>query len=241
MNKLNIIKSSIKDGIMSEEKEFFPNLTEENIKLLYKNNLNKFLKKINLKEEDIVLIDDNNIEEGYLILKEGKKKNNTKKEVIIIRSSLPNFLVGVKTNDYPLIMGSVTIKEETVCGVCLGNLENINNEILDKLVGYLIMETGCAPYDITFYISSCISKEKLIIDEQKYLTSRVLKMGIEKQKNGSHLDLRLAIFNELYSQIVEADHIYFDTDNIEDNFNYFSKIGNRNGKNIIGVVFNEEV
>ena len=138
-------------------------------------------------------------------------------------------------------MGSVTIKEETVCGVCLGNLENINNEILDKLVGYLIMETGCAPYDITFYISSCISKEKLIIDEQKYLTSRVLKIGIEKQNNGSHLDLRLAIFNELYSQIVEADHIYFDTDNIEDNSSYFSKIGNRNGKNIIGVVFNEEV
>lgn len=241
MSKLNIIKSNIKDGIISKDINYFPNLKTEEINLLYETNLNKYLNKLNLSKQDIVLIDDDNIEEGYLILKEGKVKNTTHKEVIIMRSSLTNFLVGIKTNDYPIIVGTVEKDNEIICGVCLGNLDNLNNEILDKLVGYLIMETGCAPFDITFYISSCPSKQKLIIEQEKYLKSRVIKTGIEKQKDGYHLDLRLAIFNELYNQIVEADHIYFDTENIEEKTNYFSEIGNRPGKNIIGVVFTDEV
>ena len=72
MSKLNIIKSNIKDGIISKDINYFPNLKTEEINLLYETNLNKYLNKLNLSKQDIVLIDDDNIEEGYLILKEGK-------------------------------------------------------------------------------------------------------------------------------------------------------------------------
>ena len=196
MNKLNIINSDVKDGIISKDKTYFPNLSEEDINNLYNYNLEKYLKKLNLTLDNAIIINDSNVEEGYLILKSGKIKTSTSKEVVIMRSSLKNFYIGVETSDFPVIIGTVKKDNEIICGICLANLINLDNEILDKLVGYLIMETNCAPYDINFYISKTVGKDKLLIDK-KYINSRVLKDFINKEKNGYYLDIRLAIFNEL--------------------------------------------
>ena len=43
--KLNVFISSQKDGIMSKEKQFFPNLTKEERELLYKTTLTRFFER----------------------------------------------------------------------------------------------------------------------------------------------------------------------------------------------------
>ena len=61
------------------------------------------------------------------------------------------------------------------------------------------------------------------------------------KKNGkNYLDIRLAIFNDLYNQIVNPECIYFDSTNTVKNKDYYSNIGNRLGKNLIGIVFKED-
>src|SRR5574344_628569 len=119
MNKLNIINSDVKDGIISKDKTYFPNLSEEDINNLYNYNLEKYLKKLNLTLDNAIIINDSNVEEGYLILKSGKIKTSTSKEVVIMRNSLKNFYIGVETSDFPVIIGTVKKDNEIICGICL--------------------------------------------------------------------------------------------------------------------------
>ena len=46
--KLNVFVSSVKDGIMSKDKNYFPKLTEEERNILYENTLNRFSKVLSL-------------------------------------------------------------------------------------------------------------------------------------------------------------------------------------------------
>lgn len=237
MSKLSVISTKIKDGNFTIEEKYFPNLTEEERILLYNTNL----EKLGIKRENAVILNEDNQEEGYLLLKEGKIKNTTKKEAVVMKSSLEDFFILVETSDSPVMIGSVTKKNETTVVVALGTLKNLKNEILDKMVGYLIHATGCAPFDMTFYISSCPNKEDYIIKDQMLVESRIFKDAIEKKKDGYHLDIRLAIFNDLYNQIVNPDSIYFDSTNSVEKENSFSEIGKRPGKKLVGIVFQKKI
>ena len=70
MSKLKIITTRTKDGNFDKNKESFPNLTEEEIELLYNSNL----EKLDINRKNTVIINENNQEEGYLILKKEKRK-----------------------------------------------------------------------------------------------------------------------------------------------------------------------
>ena len=58
--KLNVFVSSQRDGIMSKEKNYFPNLSTEERELLYKTTLTKFFERRNIKYEDVVVLQENN-------------------------------------------------------------------------------------------------------------------------------------------------------------------------------------
>ena len=236
MSKLKIITTRTKDGNFDKNKESFPNLTEEEIELLYNSNL----EKLDINRKNTVIINENNQEEGYLILKKGKKKTETNKEAVVIKDSLTDFFVLAETNDYPVIIGTVKKDDEETAIIALATLNNLKNEILDKMVGYLIHATGCAPFDINFYISACPNKEDLVITDKNLLKARIFKGAIEKKNGQNYLDIRLAIFNDLYNQIVNPECIYFDSTNTVENKDYYSNIGNRPGKNLIGIVFQED-
>lgn len=240
MRKLNIITSFTKDGIMSNDRKYFKNLTKTERDLLYNKTLERFLQKINISTNKCIILNKDNNEYGYKLIGKNKKLN-TKKEVIVMKSTTPNFFVGAETVDEPVIIASVTKNRETVCAIGLGSLENLKNELLDKMVGYLINESGCTPFEITFYISATLKPENVIIKDKEFINSRVLKEGITKENDGYHLDIKLAIFKDLYNQLVDPKLIYFSSDNpITDN-RYFTNVGNRAGKNIIGVFFQDEV
>ena len=54
--KLNVFVSSTRDGIMSQDKKYFPKLTKEERESLYKNTLSRFFSRRELHSEDAVII-----------------------------------------------------------------------------------------------------------------------------------------------------------------------------------------
>ena len=60
--KLNVFISSQKDGIMSKEKRFFPNLTKEERELLYETTLTRFFERKNIEYEKVVVLPETNTE-----------------------------------------------------------------------------------------------------------------------------------------------------------------------------------
>ena len=103
-----------------------------------------------------------------------------------------------------------------------------------KILG---LDSNKATFEMKFYIGPCPSKENYIIDENLELEEKIFKKAVEKVNNKIHLDLRYAIFNQLYLEIVAPEEIYFDSNDTVENNKYFSTIGKRIGKHISCVVF----
>ena len=60
--KLNVFISSQKDGIMSKDKKYFSNLSQEERDLLYKTTLTRFFERRNIKYEDVIVLPEKNSE-----------------------------------------------------------------------------------------------------------------------------------------------------------------------------------
>lgn len=238
--KLNVFISKRKDGIMSKDKEFFPNLNKEERELLYESTLKRFFLHRNISLENVVLLPEKN----DLIKKRSATKDlkKFKEAIIILKDTTRDLIVACETNDYPVI--TVTAKKEdghSFTAIALGTIKNLNNNLLHEMIESLIEKTNAAPFEMTFYISPCPSKnEFLVTDLNEFTNTAIWKDALIKIKNKTYLDLRYAIFNNLIKEIVDPNYIYFDsTDPIKDE-NYFSTIGNKPGKNLVCVVYSDE-
>ena len=239
--KLNVFVSSTKDGIMSNDKKYFPKLTEEERNILYENTLNRFFTRKNLDYKDLVLITEkNNLKASRVATKNNKK---IKEIVVILKETTPNLPIAVETTDSPIIIASAKNKEgKNVCAVALATIKNLNNDLLSLIVDSLMKETDAAPFEMTFYIGACPSKENYILDSVEELTNTLWNNTYEKKKKKYYLDLRYAIFNQLIKEIVDPNYIYFDSTDTTEDENYFSDIANKSGKHLECVVYtNEEV
>ena len=240
--KLNIFTSTTKDGIMSKDKKFFPTLSTEERTLLYENTLDRFFSKINIDYQKVIFLSNSNINISSRIVTEKTKK--VKEGIVLLKSSTPNLVVATETTDDPIMVASTKLKNgESISAIALGTIENINNNIIHEVIESLIKETGAAPFEMTFYIGACPSKENYILEDTSKLTNDdIWKNAIKKKNKHYQLDLRYAIFNQLISEIVDPNYIYFDQNDTSVNSNYFSKFSNREGKNLVCVVYtNEEV
>ena len=96
--KLNVFVSSQKDGIMSKDKKFFPNLSTEERELLYKTTLTRFFERRNIKYEDVVVLPEKNTEiksksrKRFKFLLVNRKILDFQKEAKCYRISLDNIL-----------------------------------------------------------------------------------------------------------------------------------------------------
>ena len=238
--KLNVFVSSTKDGIMSADKKFFPTLTKEERNLLYKNTLMRFFDKRNIQYENIVILSEKNKIIKPRVVTENNK--NRKEAILILKDNTKDLCVAVETSDYPVIIASTTNeKGNRVSAIALGTIKNLNEGILHEMIESLIKETNAAPFEMTFYICACPSKEKFLIKDLNEFTNNLIwQNALTKEKKKTYLDIRYAIFNTLIKEIVDPNFIYFDsTDTIED-ANYFSDIGEKSGKNLICVVYSDE-
>ena len=101
-------------------------------------------------------------------------------------------------------------------------------------------ESNKATFEMKFYIGPCPSKENYVINDSLKLNEKIFANAVENINGQKHLDLRYAIFNQLYLEIVDPSCIYFDSNDTVQSDKYFSKIANRNGKHISCVVFTDE-
>lgn len=237
--KLNIFTSTTDDGIMSNEKKYFPNLTKEEREILYKNTLERYYKKYNINLENVFIIPKSSTQMKARTVTE--KTKVIKEKILILKSKTPNLSVAVETIDEPIIVATVNLdNDESVSAIALGSIENLNDGLLFEIVEALMKETDAPPFEMTFYIGACPTKEEFELESIDKLTSPMWKDSIEKRKKKYYLDIKYAIFNQLISQIVDPNYIYFDTTSTVTDNKYFSKYKDKQGKNIITVVYTNE-
>ena len=237
--KLNVFVSSQKDGIMSNDRKFFPNLTTEERELLYKTTLTRFFERKGIKYEDIVILSEKNkLIKSRSISSINKK---SKEAIYILKDLNKGKCIAVETSDYPVIIATANNPEgNSVSAVALGTIENLNNDILHEIIESLLKETDAAPFEMTFYIGACPSKEKLIVNPNLLTNSYIWKDALEKKKKTHYLDIRYAVYNTLIKEIVDPNNIYFDSTDTTEDEKYFSDMGNKPGKNLICVVYTDE-
>ena len=238
--KLNVFVSSQRDGIMSKDKKYFPNLSTEERELLYKTTLTKFFERRDIKYEDILVLTEKN---NVIKSRSAAIVNEKSKEAIFILKDNSNKCVAVETSDYPVIIATANTDDgKSVSAIAQGTINNLNNDLLHEIIECLLKETNAAPFEMTFYIGACPSKEKLIVNPNLLTNSYIWKDTITKKKKNHYLDIRYAIFNTLIKEIVDPNNIYFDSTDTTDDEKYFSDLGNKPGKNLVCVVYtNEEV
>ena len=230
--RLNIFRSTTKDGMISEEKEYFPNLTKEEIKMLYQEKLKKVLKKYDISAEKAVFYKNTGEIKAKTIT--NKQKEYKEKILLLKEKEIP---VIVETDDYPIIVGSVTGEKE-LAAIGLGTIENINQNIIHEMIEVLMKKTGKAPFEMIFYIGPCPNKDNLIKNNQMNLSNkRIWEKAIINEK---YIDLRFAIMNLLFLEIVDPNNVYFDSKNPVEDKNFYSSIANRKGKNINVVIYTND-
>ncbi len=233
--KLNVFSTTIKDGNFTKEKKYYPNLTTKEINLLYDANINRFLKKTGFPIKNYVVLSTKNKELKARTVTETTKK--VKEQILILKGTTKDVAVLVETNDNPVIIASFN----NTCAIALGTIENINNNIVHELIEALIKETNAAPFEMTFYITACPSKENYCLDSLDKLTELGIWKDTYLKKRGKYyLDIRYAIYNQLLYEIVDPHYIYFDSKDTTENLNYYSNLAERPGLNLTCVVYTDE-
>ena len=236
--KLNVFVSSTKDGIMSNDKKYFPKLTKEERDLLYESTLTRFFSKRKIDRENVIIINDKNTKHSaHTSTKENKK---IKDKVVVLKDKTPNLVVAVETSDEPIIVASAKNEQnESTCVVAKASIKNLNEDLLTLMVDTLMKETDAPPFEMTFYIGACPSQDKFILDNISELTSPIWKDTYKKKKNKYYLDIRYAIFNQLLKEIVDPNFIYFDSNDTTES-DYFSDYTDKKGRHLECVVYTDE-
>ena len=237
--KLNVFVSSQKDGIMSKEKTYFPNLTSEEREILYETTLSRFFAKRNIMSENVIVLPEKNKEIKSRVVTKTTKK--VKEAILLLKDTTENLCIAAETSDYPVIIASAKKEDgHSVVAIAIGTPENLNNDLLHEMVESLIKETNAAPFEMTFYIGACPSQENFPIDINVLTNSYIWKDTTVKKKRKYYLDIRYAIFNTLIKEIVDPNNIYFDSTDTTIASKYFSTLGNKPGKNLVCVVYSDE-
>lgn len=237
--KLNIFTSTIKDGIMSNNKKYFPNLSKEEVKIIYNLNVKRFLEKYNLRIEDMIKLND----KGNKVTSRVVTDNNKiyKDKILLLKENTTNIPIIVETDDDPVIVATAkNEKNETIAAISKASIENLSNNLIHEMTEILMKETDAATFEMTFYIGPCPSKENYLIQDKSKVNTKFFEKALEEKNKKLYLDLRYAIFNELYLEIVDPNNIYFDSTNTVSSSKYFSEIGNKPGKHLTCIVFKEE-
>lgn len=238
--KLQILTSTVKDGIMSADRIYFPTLAKEERTLLYDNTINRFAQKIGLSKENVIVVEDSG--KKITVGKASKNKLKMKNKIVLLKSTLKDFIVAVPTSDDPVLIANVPINDqESISAIAKITIDNLNNNILHEVIEVLIKETNKDPFEMTFYISACPFKENLELNsEENILSNPIFKKAITKNKNKYYFDIRYAIFDQLVAEIVDPNYIYFSEIDTATDKNFFSTIGQKLGKQLVCVVYQDE-
>ena len=83
--KLNVFISSQKDGIMSQDKKFFPSLSTEERKILYETTLTRFFERRNIAYENVIVLPEKNTEIKSRVVTSTTKK--VKEAILLLKDT----------------------------------------------------------------------------------------------------------------------------------------------------------
>ncbi len=236
--KLNIFHSVITDGIMSKDKKYFKDISKDDIEAMYYLKTKRFLQKYNLSNDDMIVMNSKNKKIATRVVTRNQK--DYKEAVLMLKETTNNLPILVETDDDPVIVASAEDENnKKVAVIGLATIENLKNGLIHEMTESLMKETDKATFEMTFYIGPCPNKENYIVNKEE-VNHKIFEKAIETKKNNTYLDIRYAIFNELYLEIVDPNNIYFDSTDTVTSDKYFSKLGKKEGKHVSCIVFTEE-
>lgn len=261
--ELKIVYSKREDGIMSDDKMFYPNLTTEERKNKFELNKKNFLKKHNLENVNILIPVQKTIYEEqdetfnykdgtYEILTEenitdylnGEKYFHD--DFLIMGSNIKNILVSDKVADCPMLILVAKITEENwMIAIAHCGGEYINRLLPKQMADALVKESNVKPQNIKVYITPCISKESYVYDKYPQIATNkdAWKNAIEKREELYYIDLRAAIINQLLEKGLKKENMIVSNKDTRTDNDFYShaayKKGNasKNGRFIAGAVF----
>ena len=261
--KLKIIYSKREDGIMSDDKMFYPNLTEEERKSKFKLNKNNFLQKHNLNNVNILIPVQKTIYEEQdetFNYKDGTYEILTKENVmkylngekyfhddfLIMDSSIKNILVADKVADCPMLILLAKINEENwMLAIAHCGGEYINRLLPQQMLSALVKESNVDSKNIEAYLTPCISKESYVYDKYPPVATNkdAQKNAIEKRENLYYIDLREATINQLLEKGLKKENITVSNKDTRTDDDFYSHVAykkgdiSKNGRFIVGAVF----
>lgn len=261
--KLKIIYSKREDGIMSDDKTFYPNLSEEERKNKFELNKKNFLQKHNLDNVNILIPVQKTIYEEQdetFNYKDGTYEILTKENVtkylkgekyfhddfLIIDSSIKNILVADKVADCPMLILLAKINEENwMLAIAHCGGEYINRLLPQQMLSALVKESNVDSKNIEAYLTPCISKESYVYDKYPPVATNkdAWKNAIEKRENLYYIDLREATINQLLEKGLKKENITVSNKDTRTDDDFYSHVAykkgdiSKNGRFIVGAVF----
>lgn len=197
-------------------------------------NINKYLSRMNLDGNKAIIMNNLNVKKSSHSVVEGN--NKLKDRILILKENVKNIPVVVETDDEPIIVAyAEDDNNKQIAVIAKASIDNLNTDLIHDMTEVLMKESNKATFEMKFFIGPCPSKDNYPVDKKQELNDKIFGKAVENNK----LDLRYAIFNQLYLEIVDPSCIYFDSnDTVEDD--YFSTIGKKQGEHISCVVFTDE-
>lgn len=252
--KIKIFETGIAEGVMSDNKKFYINKSEEEIKNKFLKTKQKIAKKYNRDEYKVVRAtqknDINNLEypDGqYLVVEEKNLKKNDYwyekliADILIVPSTEKNITIGHQMADCPILI--VEDRKKLVTAISHCGAKYINRELPIQTIEALEKEYHSNLEDLYVYIGSHIRKENYIYDTYPiWATNKeIWENNITKKDNKYFIDVTSAIAEQLTKKGIK--HIEISPINTATDSNYYSHYQStrgqkeKNGQNFVGFYY----
>lgn len=254
-SKIIIFESGISDGIMSNNKKFYPeNLSQDEINKIFLETRIKFGKKYRIDGKKIFRATQKNSinkleypDGQYLVLDpntitEDAWYESLIADIIILPYNTKKIVLAHQMADCPIMIAEDRRLGVTALSHC--GAVYINRKLPQQTIKCLQKEYHSKPEDIYVYIGSCAHKENYVYTNYPYWATNeeVWANSIEKASdNLYHIDMPRAIIEQLQSAGITNIKVSQNDTIIDDK--YYSHAGHYqgkkkdNGQNIVGFYY----
>ena len=253
--RIKIFETNKQDGVLCRNKKFYDSdLSEENIKQIFKETRQKLGKKNGFKGEKMFQANQKSpdksdlYEDGkYVVLddtfmqKEDFRYEDIKTDILILEDKYKGIVVGHPMADCPILIIEDRKKGVTALSHC--GISYIDRFLPKQTVEALIQEFGSNPEDLYAYIGSSAKKESFVYERYPdWLKNKELwEDTIKEETDGYHIDLVTTITKQLVSKNVKNITISpIDTITNDEYYSHYASLKGKKdkfGQNFVGFFY----
>ena len=253
--RIKIFETNKQDGVLCRNKKFYDSdLSEENIKQIFKETRQKLGKKNGFKGEKMFQANQKSpdksdlYEDGkYVVLddtfmqKEDFWYEDIKTDILILEDKYKGIVVGHPMADCPILIIEDRKKGVTALSHC--GISYIDRFLPKQTVEALIQEFESNPEDLYAYIGSSAKKESFVYERYPdWLKNKELwEDTIKEEADGYHIDLVTTITKQLVSKNVKNITISpIDTITNDEYYSHYASLKGKKdkfGQNFVGFFY----